>query len=523
MHAMLRSLGPVRAACLPASCHRTAAHGRKTILASTWHFSRSLLAIVPLAERIGYATEQLAMHVGEFAAGLINTTLGNVPELIVTCVALAKSQPTIALDSLVGGVLSNLLLVSGLSLFAGGLRRRVQIFNTILSSTLISILFLSALVFVLSSAVPAAYEHVTLTSVKPMVVRRVEVLSRPATNVSRMLAVAEMALYALFLVFSLRTHSNLFNGGEQEKRNDQGECNAQEKMTSSKAAAAAAAANAESGDEDPEVASINRAYMSREFANKKEEEEEDEVVLGTRASLFWLTILAALISWVSNGLVDSIEGAAKKSGMCQLFITAIILPNVNNAPEHAVAIRLGIKDKADLVLSIALGSAAQLGLLLLPAAVILDWFNGGTLNFRIRSVEYQAYVFGVLLAALLLHSGRSTWMLGLTLIIGYVVISCAWFYAPETQDDFCVSCVTVSGPKGEHIHVQQWVETLPHLLTYHYRRATAADLRDNSSLRRDFAQGIELLIAADPWHWQPQDAFPDVGGAMSMKSLVPPD
>ena len=120
-----------------------------------------------------------------------------------------------------------------------------------------------------------------------MVVRRVEVLSRPATNVSRMLAVAEMALYALFLVFSLRTHSNLFNGGEQEKRNDQGECNAQEKMTSSKAAAAAAAAaNAESGDEDPEVASINRAYMSREFANKKEEEEEDEVVLGTRASLF---------------------------------------------------------------------------------------------------------------------------------------------------------------------------------------------------------------------------------------------
>ena len=83
-------------------------HGHELAL-----FCCSLLACVPLAERLGFATEQLAMHVGDVAAGLINVTFGNAPELIVSYIALGQRAPTIVQDSLLGSTLSNLLLVLG--------------------------------------------------------------------------------------------------------------------------------------------------------------------------------------------------------------------------------------------------------------------------------------------------------------------------------------------------------------------------------------------------------------------------
>ena len=83
-------------------------------------FACCLLACVPLAERLGYATEQLTSHVGECAAGLLNASFGNVPELVVTIIAVARGMQNVAVQTLVGGVLSSLLVVSGLSAFFGG-------------------------------------------------------------------------------------------------------------------------------------------------------------------------------------------------------------------------------------------------------------------------------------------------------------------------------------------------------------------------------------------------------------------
>ena len=85
-----------------------------------WQFLFCLLAVVPLAERLGYATEQLTSHVGEVVAGLLNASFGNVPELVVTIVAIAHGLEDVAVQTLVGGVLSALLVVSGLSALFGG-------------------------------------------------------------------------------------------------------------------------------------------------------------------------------------------------------------------------------------------------------------------------------------------------------------------------------------------------------------------------------------------------------------------
>ena len=416
-------------------------------------FCCSLLACVPLAERLGFATEQLAMHVGDVAAGLINVTFGNAPELIVTYVALGQGRPTIVQDSLLGSILSNLLLVLGPSLFAGGVRKRHNTFSPVLSSTLLSALFLSAIGVAICSNLPERLAHVHLASTHPMKISAIEITRRPALDISRAISAAELVFYFSFLVFSLRTHAALFDGehtGGSGPGFTGGGRGGEEGGTSTSVRGRGATAGfgkagrgggaqglvrdadgrwiseslaatfeeglayvgppfsasmhdpsrADMPTEGGGVRGVGRAHEKSVTITREEEadgDDEEEDVLGLFGSILWLGLLVFLISWVSNGLVESIDGAAKTSGLSELFISAIILPNVNNAPEHMVSISLGLKDKAGLVLAIALGSATQLALFLLPAAVITDWgVMGGALDLRMRPIEGASYVFAVL-------------------------------------------------------------------------------------------------------------------------------
>ena len=89
-------------------------------------FTLSLLALVPLAERLGWATEQLADHTGTVVGGLLNATFGNATELIVAVLAIHNGLLRVVQLSLLGSVLSNLLLVLGCAFFFGGLQRKGQ-------------------------------------------------------------------------------------------------------------------------------------------------------------------------------------------------------------------------------------------------------------------------------------------------------------------------------------------------------------------------------------------------------------
>ncbi|XP_057807660.1 vacuolar cation/proton exchanger 2-like isoform X3 [Salvia miltiorrhiza] len=95
-----------------------------------WVFFLSLLGIVPLAERLGWATEQLAFFTGPTVGGLLNATFGNATEMIISMLALQNGMIRVVQQSLLGSILSNLLLVLGCALFGGGLAlRREQVFN----------------------------------------------------------------------------------------------------------------------------------------------------------------------------------------------------------------------------------------------------------------------------------------------------------------------------------------------------------------------------------------------------------
>ena len=248
-------------------------------------FLTCLLAVVPLAERLGYATEQVGAYTGDVASGLLNASFGNVPELLVTIIAIKQGLELVAIQMLIGGVLSCLLLVTGLSAFIGGLKHKVQHYNTANSSTLISMVLIIA----------------TFAGLITMAERYGAGFDTPqqhgmpgALAASRALAVVGMIVYIMYLVYSLGTHKEMFD--EKDGEHD-------------------------GGDEEPELSAL--------------------------AAICMMGALVALISYLSDGLVDAIDGAAEHSGIPSLILCALIIPNVSNALEHAVSIQMAWKGRLD--------------------------------------------------------------------------------------------------------------------------------------------------------------------------------
>jgi Ca2+:H+ antiporter len=112
---------------------------------STLTFIFSLLALAPLAERLGFVTEQLALHTNETIGGLLNATFGNATELIVAITALKRGLFRLVQLSLLGSVLSNMLLVLGCAFWAGGYYNKTQTFGTISSQMNSTLLMLATM------------------------------------------------------------------------------------------------------------------------------------------------------------------------------------------------------------------------------------------------------------------------------------------------------------------------------------------------------------------------------------------
>ncbi|KAG9137635.1 hypothetical protein Leryth_011379 [Lithospermum erythrorhizon] len=269
-----------------------------------WVFLISLVGIAPLAERLGYATEQLAFFTGPTVGGLLNATFGNATEMIISIYALKSDMIRVVQQSLLGSILSNMLLVLGCAFFCGGVvhHQKVQVFSKA-SALLNSGLLLMAVMGILFPAVL----HFTHSEVH---------FGKSELALSRFSSCIMLIAYASYLFFQLKIQNNLYSsieGHEQE--------------------------------------------------NSSEDTDEEEVPEITQwESIGWLAILTIWISVLSGYLVDAIQGASDSMNMPVAFISVILLPIVGNAAEHASAIMFAMKDKLDITLGVAIGSSTQISM-----------------------------------------------------------------------------------------------------------------------------------------------------------------
>ena len=328
-------------------------------------FFMAALAIIPIAALIVHATEQIAIRTGDAIGGLLNATFGNAPEMIIALVALKAGLLDMVRASLVGAILANLLLALGVGFFTGGLRYHEQRFNPTAARAYSTMMFLAAV----SMIVPSGFSRVFAPN---EIIRQEQLL-----NIG--IAVVLLIAYALYILFSLRTHSSAFASIDTEQDAEHHEAQW----------------------------SIPRAVVS----------------------LLTASVLAA---WMSEILVGAAEETGKALGMSQVFIGIVFVAVVGGAAESGSAIAMARKNKMDLSVGIALGSCIQIALFVAPLLVIASYFIAPQpMELAFSRAEIGSLLIGVLIGSMVCGDGESNWYKGVQLITVYAIIAMMFYLVPQ--------------------------------------------------------------------------------------------
>ncbi|VDB92698.1 Bgt-487-2 [Blumeria graminis f. sp. tritici] len=327
-------------------------------------FVVNFTAIVPLASLLSFATEEISLHVGESVGGLLNASFGNAIEIIVSVIALEKDEFVIVQTSLIGSILSNLLLVMGMCFFCGGIRRTEQFFNQEVAQTAASLLALS----IGSIIIPTCFDLFSK--------------SRNSANIaslSRGTSVILLFVYAAYIFFQLHTHQNMFNIKSQK-------------------VALKPRKNTITAADDPEEPQLHIAVA-------------------------WLTlaVVTGIIGVCAESMVGGISAITATGTISVEFVGLVLLPIVGNAAEHATAVTVALKDKMDLAIAVAVGSSMQISLLVIPLVIVIGWIQGKegmTLSFD--GFQVAVLFVSVLLVNYLIGDGKSHWLEGMLLVCLYL-------------------------------------------------------------------------------------------------------
>ncbi|KAL5526119.1 hypothetical protein ACEPAG_7457 [Sanghuangporus baumii] len=421
-------------------------------------FITSFLAIIPLAQLLSFATDEMSMRVGQTLAGLLNATLGNAVELIVAIIAIIKCELEIVQSSLVGSILSNLLLVLGMCFFAGGMRFQEQGFGASASQINASLLTLSVVAVLLPAAFHFAVEPESSSSVDP--------LSDPQEladieKLSHGVAIVLLFIYASYLVFQLWSHASLYTDNHdadfKSTPHDQdisahavvskvkrrfrrspgrdpgtGEVLATNGDSKEKNGSTVNgnAINGSEGHHSDETYAPNAADAEGQPQRKEDEDEETETPsLSFPVCIGLLAVVTVLVAVTAEFLVDSIDKFTTDSGISKQWVGLILLPIVGNAAEHVTAVTVSVKDKLTLSIGVAVGSSIQIALFVIPLMVVIAWGLGKPLLLLFDPFESVTLFLAVLTVNYVVQDGKSNWLEGMILMCLYVIIAVSfWFY-----------------------------------------------------------------------------------------------
>ncbi|KAL5387089.1 hypothetical protein DPSP01_003699 [Paraphaeosphaeria sporulosa] len=386
-------------------------------------FLINFIAIIPLAAMLSNATEELALRVGETLGGLLNASFGNAVELIVSVQALVKDEITIVKTSLIGSILSNLLLVLGMSFFAGGFNRVEQFFNITVAQTASSILALA----IASLIIPTVF-HNMIANIGTGEPGDAQSDAKKNSELSHGTAIILLFVYGCYLFFQLKTHATMYNAPSEKgvKRKQSVDGSVARGIATIGAGTAATAGGAANQD---------RHLQNSKEAADDEEDDFEEPNLTMWGALVTLAISTTLVAFCSEFMVSSIDGFTREAGISTTFVGLILLPIVGNAAEHATAVTVAIKDKMDLSIGVAVGSSMQIALLVLPGIVVIGWIAGKEdMTLYFDTFQIAILFVAVLLVNYLIQDGKSHWLEGVLLMSSYVIISlAAWFYPDLPQ------------------------------------------------------------------------------------------
>ncbi|KAM6514132.1 Vacuolar calcium ion transporter [Fusarium falciforme] len=337
-------------------------------------FTINFIAIMPLAAVMSFATEEISLRLGETMGGLLNATFGNAVELIFSIVALKEKHIDIVQASMLGSILSNLLLVMGMCFLFGGIIHRgstgndtEQVFSSATAQNTCSLMALSSASLIIPAALSAVLDQSGFRDKDQSILA-----------LSRGTAIILLVLYVLYFVFKLRTHSNLFGAENQNS------------------------------------------------------DEREEPSLGTASAVAVLVVTTIMVAICADYLVGSINSLVETSGISRALIGLILIPIVGNAAEHVTAVIVAVRDKIDLAMSVAVGSSIQISLLVTPCLVIFSWALGSDMSFHFETFQSAVFFVSVLVVTCTVQDGKSNYLEGAMLLGLYAIIALAFLAIPSS-------------------------------------------------------------------------------------------
>jgi len=331
-----------------------------------WVFGAAIVGIIPLAEWIRRATEQLAATSGSAIGGLLNVSFGNAAELIIAFFVLRAGQGHVVKAQITGAIIGNSLLGLGLAIIAGSWGRERQTFSQQRAGQLASMLMLATIALL----IPALFDYTERAHIGEAATAALD--ERLSLGVSVVLIV----VYIANLVYTLVTHRDVFAGATQE--------------------------------EEP---GAQTAHWSTGKAIL--------VLLGATALT---AIQAELVS-------KSLESTAEGLGLTPFFLGITVLAVVGNAAEYISAVYFARQNRMGLVMGITLGSTIQIALLVAPVLVLLSHAIGQPMNLVFANPLELVAIAGVAFTVEAIASdGETTWFEGVLLLAVYTLLGIAFFY-----------------------------------------------------------------------------------------------
>ena len=331
-------------------------------------------ALAFLAAVVGEATEQVGARLSPGATGILQSTIGNLPELFVAIFALRAGLLVVVQTSLIGSILGNSLLVLGLAFFVGGVRHGTQTF---------------------SSHLPRMIATLTLLAVSALVIPTLTAfLHTPASGHEDQLSLA--AAIVLLIVYAGSIPLSL-SGGPTAL---------------------------------PKPPELEEEESSEAPATQQVPKSEERHI----AWPLWLAITLLAISGVgaalvSDWFVEALTPATEALGISEAFTGLVIVALAGNAVEHFVGVQLAAKNKSDYAVSVILNSSLQVALALIPALVIISLLPGLThLTLVLSPLLVVAVGLAAILGAVIVFDGESNWLEGLALMGLYAIIAVSFWW-----------------------------------------------------------------------------------------------
>ncbi|KAK0488957.1 Sodium/calcium exchanger protein-domain-containing protein [Armillaria novae-zelandiae] len=339
-------------------------------------FAMALLGVIPLAGMLGHGTETIALYTGDALGGLINASLGTPRSLLFAILLLVKCEIRVVQASLLGGLLSNLLLVTGMAFIVGGVRFSQQQFQQTAAQLNTSLLTLAVIALVIPTCFAFAIEQASGEETERDVI----------LEMSRGSALILIFIYASYMVFQLYSHSYL--------------------------------------RQDPEA-----AVMAREDTEIAKVLETPEMNLTVAISV--LIAATGLTYLTAEALTDSLEGIGRTGSVSTEWLGLILLAIVGNAAEHVTAVFVAYRDKIDLALAVSVGSCIQISLFVIPLLVLIGWIANKPLSLLFDPLEVVTLFLSVLLVRFATEDGRTHYMSGILLFGTYVLIAFSFWFYPQ--------------------------------------------------------------------------------------------